>query len=204
MYQPSYFQVEDFDQVLSFMHAHPFITLIGFDGDYPVATQVPVQIEQSGKDLLLIGHVMKKTDHCAAFLANENVMALFTGAHAYISASVYDNPQSASTWNYRTVQVKGKIKMLDEAQTRSVIENLTNSYEDPSNSPAAFRQLDESYIQKHLKAIMGFALKVTDLKAIFKLSQNHSAHNKTAIINDLENRNDPYAQEIAEEMRRGD
>ena len=42
----------DRESVLAFMRAHPFITLIGYDGDYPVATQVPVAIEDRSSSSL--------------------------------------------------------------------------------------------------------------------------------------------------------
>ena len=100
MYKNPQFEEKDTEKVLAFMQAHPFITLIGYDGSYPVATQIPVKIEQRVGDTYLIGHVMKKTDHYQAFAKHENVLALFTGAHAYISASVYQDKAVASTWNY--------------------------------------------------------------------------------------------------------
>ena len=82
------------------MQAHSFAVLIGANLDIPSATQVPLQVKRDGEAIKLIGHIMKKTDHHEAFIFNENVLALFHGAHAYISASVYENLTSASTWNY--------------------------------------------------------------------------------------------------------
>lgn len=203
MYKPSYFQVKDFDQILAFIQAHPFATVIGHDGTYPVATQVPVQVKQQDSDLILVGHVMRKTDHCTAFEQNENVLVIFTGAHAYISASVYESTASASTWNYQTVQAKGMMKLLDREGTRDAIRNLTDSYENPAGSPAAFHQMDEGYIEKNLNAIRGFEIKVTELNAVFKLSQNHSENNQKAIISSLQQRNDSDSQEIARLMEGG-
>jgi transcriptional regulator len=201
MYKIYPFEEKDSAQIIAFMEAHPFITLIGFDGTYPVATQVPVQIYQHQDKLKLVGHVMNKTDHHLAYEANENVLAIFSGAHAYISASVYAVPAAASTWNYKTVQAKGKIKMLDVDATREIIKNLTNSFEDPASSPAAFHKMEESYIEQHLKAISGFEIEVVELHAVFKMSQNHSEENRKAIVADLEEKQDLGAQVIAAEMK---
>ena len=101
MYRNPHFEEEDLQKIIAFMEAHSFVTLIGFDGEYPVATQVPVKIEQREDEVYLIGHIMKKTDHHQAYSRNENVLALFTGAHAYVSASVYQDPAVASTWNFQ-------------------------------------------------------------------------------------------------------
>jgi len=202
MYKAPYFTTDNQEEILEFMHQNTFITLVGFDGEFPVATQVPVKTVIDGGVIKLIGHIMTKTDHCKAFEQNPNVLAIFTGAHAYISASVYENPQSASTWNYKTVQAKGTIRLLNSEETYQVIKDLTDKYEDPNSSPAAFNKMDDTYIQKHLKAITGFEILVINIEHVFKLSQNHSAVNKESIIKNLEKSGDVLAKEMAGEMKR--
>ena len=202
MYRNPHFEEEDLEKIIAFMEAHSFVTLIGYDGEYPVATQVPVKIEQRGDDVYLIGHIMKKTDHHQAYARNEKVLALFTGAHAYVSASVYQDPAVASTWNYSSVQAKGRLRLLGDAETRQVIQELTNRYEDPSSSRAAFHHMSEAYIEKNLKAISGFELLVQDISSVFKLSQNHPSENRAAIIEHLSASPDVNDQQVAEEMRR--
>jgi len=201
MYKSSKFEEKDADKVLAFMQAHSFITLIGFDGFYPVATQVPVHIYQDENQLRIVGHIMKKTDHHQAYANNDRVLALFTGAHAYISASVYSNPAVASTWNYSSVQAKGKIRLMDDDETFTVIKDLTNSYEDPATSAAAFHRMDDDYIAKNLKAISGFELLVEDLQHVFKLSQNHPHENKQAIVANLEQSQNPDDLAVAKQMK---
>ena len=202
MYKLPNFTANNQDEILEFMQQNNFITLIGFDGEYPIATQIPVQIVINGDSIKLTGHVMTKTDHCRAFEQNPNVMAVFTGAHAYISASVYEKPASVSTWNYKTVQAKGIIRLMDSEETYQVIKELTDKYENPETSPAAFNKMDEAYIQKHLKAITGFEVLVNHIDHVFKMSQNHSTKNQESIIANLEKSEDPVAKEVAKEMKK--
>ncbi len=202
MYKLPHFTANNQDEILEFMHQNTFVTLIGFDGEYPVATQVPVKTVIDGESIKLIGHVMTKTDHCKAFEQNPNVMAIFTGAHAYISASVYEKPASVSTWNYKTVQAKGSIRLMSPEETYQAIKELTNKYEDPETSPAAFNKMDEDYIQKHLKAITGFEVLVKHIDHVFKMSQNHSAKNQESIVANLEKSDDIFAKEVAKEMNK--
>ena len=201
MYKNPQFEEKDFDKVLAFMQAHSFITLIGYDGDYPVATQIPVKIEQRNSEIYLIGHVMKKTDHHQAYAKNENVLALFTGAHAYISAAVYQDPAVASTWNYSSVQAKGAIRLLGEEETRQVIKELTNRYEDQATSKAAFHHMSEDYIKKNLKAISGFEILVQNIASVFKLSQNHPSANRKNIIDHLSKSEYANDQQVADDMK---
>ncbi|MDQ8004480.1 MAG: FMN-binding negative transcriptional regulator [Pedobacter sp.] len=200
MYKVGKFLEKDLDKLLPFMQAHPFAVVIGANQNIPSATQIPLQIKQDGDVVKLVGHVMRKTDHHEAFVANENVLALFHGAHAYVSASVYENPASASTWNYSSVYAAGKIRMLNDEETRSVIKELTNQYE-ATDSPAAFHRMSDEYINHHLKAIAGFEITVTSLDGVFKLSQNHPQGNKEAIVKQLSQSDDVQEQEVAKQMK---
>ncbi|WP_293299173.1 FMN-binding negative transcriptional regulator [Pedobacter sp. UBA4863] len=200
MYKVGSFLEKDVAKLVAFMQAHPFAVLIGTHQNVPFATQVPLQIKKDGDTVKLIGHVMRKTDHHYAFMANENVLALFHGAHAYVSASVYENPASASTWNYSSVQAKGKIKLLGNEETMIAIKELTEQYE-TKDSPAAFHQMSAKYINQHLKAIVGFEITLTSLEGVFKLSQNHSRTNRESIVQHLSQSDDRQAQEVAKQMK---
>ncbi|WAC42147.1 FMN-binding negative transcriptional regulator [Pedobacter sp. SL55] len=200
MYKVSNFLEKDIDKLIAFIEAHPFAVLIGANQNIPSATQIPLQVKKEGETVKLVGHVMRKTDHYEAFVANENVLALFHGAHAYVSASVYENPASASTWNYSSVQAKGKVRLLGNDETRKVIEDLTNQYE-KEHSPAAFHQMSDEYIEKHLKAIAGIEITVTSLEGVFKLSQNHSQANKENIVDYLLQSDDAQGQQVAKQMK---
>ena len=111
MYKLPYFTEADHEKVIAFMKENAFALVTGFGKEYPVATQLPLNIEiREGNKIFVTGHLMKNTDHHKAFEKNENVLVVFTGPHCYVSASWYTNPTSASTWNYITVHAKGKIK----------------------------------------------------------------------------------------------
>ncbi|GAB1462644.1 FMN-binding negative transcriptional regulator [Pedobacter sp.] len=200
MYKVGKFLQKDLDKLIPFMQAHPFAVVIGANQNIPSATQIPLQIKRDGDVIKLIGHVMRKTDHHYAFMANENVLALFHGAHAYVSASVYEDPASASTWNYSSVQAKGKIRLLGSEETRAVIKELTDQYE-ANDSPAAFHKMSDEYINQHLKAIVGFEITLTSLEGVFKLSQNHSRTNRESIVQHLSQSDDVQAQEVAKQMK---
>lgn len=200
MYHLPYFQEPDFTRIKAFLHAHPFVTLTGVDAqNKPVATQVPVLI--SGKDgqLILRGHLMRKTDHHKAFIHNPHVLALFTGPHTYVSASWYANPQQGSTWNYMTVHAKGELKFLEETELTNILRDLTTHFERGPNTPGGFDTLPAEYIQQLIKAIVGFEIMVTDIENVFKLSQNRDEASYLRIIDELK-KGTADAQYIAREM----
>jgi len=202
MYSLPYFKEENKEEVLRFMHAHPFIMLCGTDSTgKPVATQVPVLIRENEGQMTLEGHVMKNTDHHRAFVQHPNALAVFIGAHTYVSASWYSNPNQASTWNYQSVHARGTIRFLEEDDLRRVLEETTAKYERNENSPALFKHLADDYINRLIKAIVGFEMKVETIENVFKLSQNRDEKSFHNIMEKL-NEQDADARKIAAEMER--
>lgn len=202
MYNLPYFKESDQNVVLEFMRAHPFVFLTGCDADNkPVATQIPVFIDERDEKLFLSGHMMKQTDHHKAFLQNPHVLAVFTGPHTYVSASLYSDPQQGSTWNYMSVHVKGILAIQGEQELLSILKRTTDHFENNIHSPSLFEKLPEEYVQKMVKAIVAFEIEVTSIDNVFKLSQNRDEKSYHSIISKLQ-QSDENSQRIAAEMER--
>jgi transcriptional regulator len=201
MYKPSYFIEEDNTKVLSFLKEYSFAVITGQGEQYPVSTHIPLEIiVKDDGSLIFSGHLMKNTDHHKAFLKNENVLVIFNGPHCYISASWYDIPPIASTWNYMSVHAKGKISFTDDKGTCEAIKSITNKYEG-TETVAAFNNLSEEYIDRMLKAIVGFTIAIESMENVFKLSQNRSIPDQQNIIDQLMQRGDAQSIAIAQEMK---
>lgn len=187
MYNLPYFKANDDTEVIAFMRQNPFVVLCAVDGNqHPVATQVPVLIEERNGRLFLQGHMMKHTDHQKALTNNDNVLAIFTGAHSYVSASWYTNPLQGSTWNYTSVHARGTLKFLGEAELRTILEKTTAHFENNSESPSLFHKLPTEYVDKLVRAIVAFEIEVNALENVFKLSQNRDEKSYESIIQQLE------------------
>lgn len=200
MYSLSYFKEQDLERVKAFMRAHPFVVLCGADEQAkPAATQVPVFIDEHDGGIFLSGHLMKNTDHHRSFVANPNVLALFTGPHTYVSASWYSDPRQASTWNYITVHARGSIRFLDHEALMAILRRTTDHFENNPASPANFDELPVDYVEKLAKAIVAFEIRVEELENVFKLSQNRDDISHKNIIDHL-SLGDEEARRIAAEM----
>lgn len=167
---------------------------------FPVASHLPLEVALKEDKVFLHGHLMKKTDHHLAFEKNSHVLVIFNGPHCYISAGWYNNPQTASTWNYMTVHAKGTIRFTDNEGTYQSIKAITEKYESPE-SVAAFDKMPEDYKLQMAKAIVGFTIEVETMDAVFKLSQNRDEVSKRNIIEQLQKRNDEGSLKIAAEMQ---
>jgi transcriptional regulator len=201
MYNLPYFRENDQARVIEFVKTHPFAFLAGCNSDHqPVATQIPVFIEERAGRLFLSGHMMRNTDHHKAFEYNPSVLAVFTGAHAYVSASWYTEPKTASTWNYMSVHAKGKLTFLDEAALLQVLKHTTDHFENNAHSPSNFDQLPAEYVQRLAKAIVAFEVEVESIDNVFKLSQNRDEKSYEQIIEKLDGL-DADGKTLAAEMR---
>jgi transcriptional regulator len=201
MYSIPHYKEDNIEILVEFMKQNSFATLAGVDRRGSIAlTHIPFLIEKENDRLILHGHVMKGTDHHKAFADNENVLAIFNGPHAYVSASWSENPQQASTWNYTAVHARGKLKFVDESSLLSILKKMTAFYENDKHSPSLVDRMSEEYLHQMMKAIIGFEIEVTSLENVFKLSQKKSEKDYRNIILQLEKK-DELSRQVSELMK---
>jgi transcriptional regulator len=199
MYKLPHFTEDDRHSLIAFAKEIPFAFVTGIGAEFPVATQLPLEIEEVNGKLFLSGHLMRKTDHHLAFEENEHVLVVFNSPHAYIDANWYSEPAQGSTVNYISVHAKGKIKFTDEAGTYAAVKKITEQHIDV-NSAAGFKNISDDYINTMLKAIVGFRIEVEDVQGVFKLSQNKTPEDQKNIIKQLRQRNTIGDNYIATKM----
>jgi transcriptional regulator len=202
MYNISYFKANNQEEVFAFMQANPFVTICGVDENgLPIAAQVPILIKQEDDKLRISGHLMRKQDHTNAFEKNNNVLVIFSAPSAFVSASWYKEKGIASTWNYQTVHAIGKMEMKDDAHLYQLLTDLTMHFEKDPNTPTQVKNLDPEYVQQNMKAIVSFDIEVTELKNVFKLSQNRDEESHQNIQKEL-SKGDAACQYMAAAMKR--
>lgn len=200
MYKLPYFTEEDQKKVIAFIKQNYFAVITGTGGEYPVATHIPLLIEEGNGKIKFTGHLMKNTDHHQAFEKNDHVLVIFNGPHTHVSASWYVKKDVGSTWNYMVVHAKGKIRFLDEAATYNAVKKLTDKYEAPE-SPSAFNKLPKDYVTRLVKAIIAFEITVDSFENVFKLSQNHDIETRKSIAAHLLKKDNEGAKLIAQEIK---
>ena len=202
MYNLLHFKENDPQAVIEFMKEHPFAMLIGSADDQPYATQVPLLFEERENKIFLIGHMMRKQDHQLAFEKNPNILVVFTGPHIYVSATWYENPHQASTWNYMSVHARGILRFLNQQGLEDALKRLTLHYENNNpHSATVFDNLPEDYRNRLMKSIIAFEIEVTGIENVFKLSQNRDEKSFHHIVNKL-SIHDNDGRQIAEEMKK--
>jgi transcriptional regulator len=204
MYNYPHYKEHDKEKLVAFMQSHPFITLIGSDRNGRIeATQIPVLVEEREGKLFINGHIARKSDHHQAFEENPNVLALFTGAHTYVSGTWYSgNPHQASTWNYISLHARGQIKFLDETALIGLLQKLSLHFEsNNTTSSTVYNNLPVDYKEKLIKAILAFEIEVTEMDNVHKLSQNRDEKSYDNIVQQLK-QEEGDGKEIGELMEK--
>jgi transcriptional regulator len=176
MYIPEAFRVESPEKLADFMRAHSFATLVSHDGTSSVATHIPVLFSpEGGPHGTLRTHVAKANPQWRHFADGREVLVIFQGPHAYISASLYETDEAVSTWNYTAVHVYGVPVLIDDGDRLArLIDDTVDAY-DPSFPKPSSGYLPEKLRAGLMRALVGFEIPISRIEGKFKLSQNRSA-----------------------------
>ncbi len=205
MYVNRYSRIADPNEVINFINAHPFGTLVAMQNatGVPIASHIPFWLEQQGDDFFLLFHLAKANDLVDALVAGSKPLAIFQGPHAYISPSWYEKP-NVPTWNYQAVHVYGTARPLTVAELESHVAQIMNTYESGFPKGRKFEDFSKKYVEAELKGIEGFAMKIEDVEAAYKLSQNRSAADYSNIVHELRKTGNETDRALASEMERID
>jgi transcriptional regulator len=199
MYTPEIYKNEDPESIRAFLKENSFGILINQTNGKLCATHIPIELELNtdGKEILQ-GHISKLNPQAEGFAENDQVLAVFTGPHSYISSSWYDH-ENVPTWNYIAVHVYGRIKIVDEVAAIEQLKKLVDKYEANSENPVRVENLSAKTMRE-ARGIFGFEIEIDEIQATKKLSQNRDDHNYKNIISELEKTENPQAIAVAKEM----
>ena len=200
MYIPELYKNENQEDIQNFIHQNGFGILVNQTNGKLWATHIPLLLEENanGKQIL-VGHVSRENPQAESFKTNDDVLALFTGVHTYISSSWYDH-ENVPTWNYLAVHVYGKVKIHSLEETIEALKRLVDKYEAKSEKPVRVEDLSKKTMLQ-ARGIVSFEIEITAIEAKKKLSQNRDDKNYQNIILKLENSNDFQSIEVAKEMK---
>lgn len=201
MYIPENYSLTNQAEIHEFLHKNGFALLINQTLGKMWATHVPLVLDfKSDGTPYLLGHISKANPQHEGFAENNEILAVFTGPHAYISSSWYDH-ENVPTWNYIAVHVYGKIKIHSHEEAVLGLKKLVDKYEKKSENPIRVENLSEKTMRE-ARGIIGFEIEITSIEAQKKLSQNRDDVNYKNIISELETLKDPQAKAMAEAMKK--
>ena len=200
MYTPSSFKETDPDILFELIERNNFGILFSQHGHQPEATHIPFMVDRSrGLQGTLIAHFARANKHWKTMDENREVLTVFQGPHTYISPSWYKNRKTVPTWNYATVHVYGKPKLIHETEAlHEMATRLTHYHENLIETDWSMKEAGDA-MHNLLKGIVGIEIEITRLEGKFKFNQNRSTEDQQGVIDHLD---ENYAPGVKEIMRR--
>jgi transcriptional regulator len=157
------------------------VVTVAADGT-PDATLLPVLWDGDR----LVGHFARANRHWQRIADGSAALAVVTGPDAYVSPGWYatkrEHGRVVPTWNYSVVHLRGHATVHDDADfVRDVVTRLTEVHETGREQPWAVTDAPEDYVTKQLRAIVGLEVRVEEVEAKAKLSQNRSAEDRAGV-----------------------
>ncbi|UXR78813.1 MULTISPECIES: FMN-binding negative transcriptional regulator [unclassified Staphylococcus] len=200
MYIPKYYQMHDYEEIKAFMKQYPFITMVTISEGRPIASHIPVMVEEREEALYLVGHLAKGNAQVETLNDNDQVLAIFHGPHDYISSSWYET-EDVPTWDYQSVHAYGSSRLQSHDELAEALEKLLDHYEGHRENGATWDQLSEQ-TKKQIHGIEGFEIKITEIEAAYKLSQTRSNVDKERIATELIKKGSYDAIKLAKEIKK--
>ena len=190
-YPPSYYVDDEPEFTNRIIEEHGFCLLTCPSEMGPLATHLPM-IKEGGK---LYGHVAANNPMVDFIDSDMVFLAVFHGAHDYISATLYDDPsRSVPTWDYVAVHVHGITRALSAEESVDQMHNLVDKYE---GQEGWYMEDAAEYASRLFPKIIAFEMQMDRVRGMRKLSQNKNAETQGRIVENLRVRgNADLANEI--------
>ncbi|WP_339146426.1 MULTISPECIES: FMN-binding negative transcriptional regulator [unclassified Sutcliffiella] len=202
MYIPKQFRKEDSAEIIEFIRSHSFGVLFSQHDGVPTVTHLPFIVSsQDDGTITLLTHMAKANPHWRS-LHSQSGVAVFTGPHAYVSASWYEEENTVSTWNYISAHAHGNIEIIQEENSlKTILKEATDFYEKGFDAPWKLEDHEET-VDSMLSGIVGVKMHVEKLEGKWKLNQHHSNVRKKRVIEQLKKQTPYDSKEIARLMEK--
>lgn len=200
MYIPNYFKNENLEEVKDFLNENSFGILISqLDGKI-TGTHIPMDldVDENGENIL-VGHIAKVNPQSKDLKNEQEILAIFNGPQCYISSSWYQK-ENVPTWNYIAVHVYGKVRIIEGEELLEWMKKQVDKYERQSENPVSIEKMSSKTLAQ-INGIVGFTIKINEIQAAYKLSQNRDDVDYHNIIRELEKNGDSNSLDIANELK---
>ncbi len=202
MYRPPQYAVDEPSALHHVIKSFPFATIaVAVNGKIQFA-YAPVALDVQNGPCGGVRFHLARANPMARSTDAEFCFS-FRGPDAYVSPDWYRSTSMVPTWNYVAVEGSGHAEVLDGAQLRGLLVDLS-AHEEAKLAPKRPWTIDMLSADRRailLKAIVGFSVRFERLEGKFKLSQEKSDADFYGALSGLEGRGDPGSIAIASAMK---
>jgi transcriptional regulator len=197
MYVPAHFAEHNLATLHDAIERYSFATLVSGEQNQLTANHLPLLLDRTlGPSGTLLGHMARANVQWHE-AADREMLAIFSGPHAYVSPTWYQAPQTVPTWNYVAVHAYGRLEIIaNQAQTEALLQRTIEIYE--ASQPKPWRLAESAdYVERLLRQIVGFRIPISRLEGKWKLNQNRPPIERERVIAKLSGQRDDNSREIA-------
>ena len=167
-------------------------------GDLVTATHIPFVLHREPGELgALIAHTPRADGISRRFDGETEMLVVFTGPVAYVSATWYEEP-GLPTYNFVAVHAYGRPRAIDSReQALAHLRELVDIHEHANGSAWSLDDAPAGYVDALLPHIAPFELVIERLEGKLKLSQNKSRNDRNEVIRGLRERGHDHDLAIA-------
>jgi transcriptional regulator len=180
------------------------LTTVGADG--PLVSHVPVFLDTTIGPLgQMRCHIARANPQWRDSDLSKPALAVFMGPDSYVSPSWYpsktEHGKAVPTWNYVAICARGRIEIISERDALLAhVAELSDRHEAAFPEPWEVSDAPADYIDKQLRAIVGFRFTIEALEGKLKLSQNRTEADRTSVAAALSASADPQARDVGAMM----
>ena len=198
MYLPGVYKTEDNKKIEKFIQENSFADLVTIQNGKLCSNKVPLLFDKD--NYCLYGHFGKSNPQLNDLMSSAEVLVIFSGAHSYISPQWYKSQDMVPTWNFQTLQVRGKARLVDEDKLLGILAELTAFHESELEEQWHMSQLDSKRRAVMLEMIVGFEIKIDNIQFKEKMSQIRSMDDQKSVIDALRDQGEHEKDRVAQCM----
>ena len=208
MYQPAHFQETDRSQHLKLIRDYPLALLVTTGDAGTLANPIPFIINDEAT--VLRAHMARANGQWKTLEGPTEALVIFQGPQTYISPGFYaskkEHGRVVPTWNYAIVQVRGTLRVIEEAEwIAQQINDLTDQMEASEPHVWAVKDAPEPFIAAQIRGIVGLEISISTIEGKWKMSQNRSLADRQGVVEGLEARGETtHARIVADYSRKAE
>ncbi|MCY4208584.1 MAG: FMN-binding negative transcriptional regulator [Roseovarius sp.] len=138
----------------------------------PLASHIPFLLSEDGE--VVEFHLVRSNPIARMPDVPIHARLVVHGPHSYVSPDWYGIENQVPTWNYVAVHLTGEVEPLSADKLRDILERQSAYHESglAPKPPWTVEKMDPDVLNKLMRQIVPYQMKVSDIQGTWKLNQN--------------------------------
>lgn len=202
---PEHYHISDKEEMADYIARHPMCQLNTAHEGVLWSSALPLLAcpEQPGS---YIGHLARRNDQRVAIEQGADALAVFTGPEAYISPRWFEQRKTVPTWNYLSIQMRGRLQLIDATEAVAAVMTQTAVHMEgllakgSDHEPWQGGEVDRDLYEGLLHGIVAFRFFPESIEGVKRLNQDKDLRDVKAIMRGLESTPQRQSAEILKLM----